>query len=139
MILYAESSAVLAWLLGEQMGEPVRQLLAAAEGVVTSELTLLECDRVLHRSVAAGLPEARAADHRHRLSTATARWTLLTLGPEVIERARRPFPAEPIRSLDALHLASALVVRSSVAELQVLSLDDRIRKSARELGFEVVP
>lgn len=52
MILYAESSAVLAWLLGEEMGEPVRQLLAAAEGVVTSELTLLECDRVLHRSVA---------------------------------------------------------------------------------------
>lgn len=139
MILYAESSAVLAWLLGEEMGEPVRQLLAAAEGVVTSELTLLECDRVLHRSVDAGLPEAGAAGHRHRLTTAAARWTLLTLGAEVVERARRPFPAEPIRSLDALHLASALVVRSSVAELQILSLDERIRKSARELGFEVLP
>jgi predicted nucleic acid-binding protein len=139
VILYAESSAVLAWLLGEEMGEPVRELLAGAEGVITSELTLIECDRVLHRAVAAGLPEAGAAGHRHRLSAATGHWTLLTLGPEVVERARRPFPAEPIRSLDALHLASALVVRSSVAELQILSLDDRIRKSARELGFEVVP
>ena len=139
MILYAESSAVLAWLLGEEMGEPVRELLAAAEGVITSELTLLECDRVLHRSVAAGHPEASAAGHRHRLSLATAHWTLLTLGAEVVERARRPFPAEPIRSLDALHLASALVARSAVAELQILSLDDRIRRSARELGFEVLP
>jgi predicted nucleic acid-binding protein len=139
MILYAESSAVLAWLLGQGEGETVRQLLATAEGVVSSELTLLECDRVLHRAVAAGLPEAEAADHRRRLSAANAHWTLLTLGPEIVERARRPFPTEPIRSLDALHLASALVARSALAELAVLSLDERIRTNARELGFETLP
>src|SRR5262249_49408726 len=52
--LYAESSAVLAWLLDETSAPNVRQLLAAAETVVASDLTLIECDRVLLRAAALG-------------------------------------------------------------------------------------
>ena len=51
MNLYAESSAVLAWLLGEDEGRPVRRTLAAADVVLASDLTLVECDRVLIRAV----------------------------------------------------------------------------------------
>lgn len=46
MSLYAESSAVLAWLLDEAAGTVVRQTLSEAEIVVASDLTLIECDRV---------------------------------------------------------------------------------------------
>jgi len=52
--LYAESSAVLAWLLGEDAAPRVRELLSKAEFVLASDLTLLECDRVLIRAVALG-------------------------------------------------------------------------------------
>ena len=51
---YAESSAVLAWLLGEDAAPHVREVLSRAELVVASDLTLLECDRVLIRAVALG-------------------------------------------------------------------------------------
>jgi hypothetical protein len=44
------------------------------------------------------------------------------IGPDIIERARHPFSAEPIRTLDALHLASALAVRSVVPAVELLSL-----------------
>jgi hypothetical protein len=44
-----------------------------------------------------------------------------------------------IRSLDAIHLATAVVVRSSIGELGVLSGDDRVRSNVRALGFRVVP
>ena len=65
MTLYAESSAVLAWLLGEEAGVPIRDLLAHAEHVVASDLTLVESDRVLIRAVVLGeLDEATAADRR---------------------------------------------------------------------------
>jgi uncharacterized protein with PIN domain len=47
--LYAESSAVLAWLLDEQTAPAVRHLLCEAEVIVASDLTLIECDRVLLR------------------------------------------------------------------------------------------
>lgn len=49
MNLYAESGAVLAWLLGENKGSDVREQLSSAQRVFTSDLTLIECDRVLNR------------------------------------------------------------------------------------------
>ncbi|MGD2154978.1 MAG: type II toxin-antitoxin system VapC family toxin [Gemmatimonadales bacterium] len=140
MNLYAESSAVLAWLLGEPSSEAVRAALGEAELVLASELTLIECERVLIRATASGsLSEAMAGDRRARLSQAAEHWAILGLTAEVSERARRPFPGEPIRTHDAIHLSSALLARSLVPETRLLSLDERIRSSGSELGFEVVP
>jgi len=138
--LYAESSAVLAWLLDEASGPEVRQLLAGAGAIVASDLTLVECDRVLLRAAALGeLMEADAADRRAHLATAASHWHVLRIGSEIVERARQPFPGDPIRTLDAIHLASVLVARSAVAGLELLSLDDRIRKTAGRLGVRVRP
>ncbi|MBI4571759.1 MAG: type II toxin-antitoxin system VapC family toxin [candidate division NC10 bacterium] len=140
MNLYAESSAVLAWLLGDAGGEPVRKALSAAEIVLASHLTLIECSRILIRAGTTGrLSEAQVAGREARLRRAEAHWTLLEIDPEIIERARRPFPLEPIRTLDALHLASALVARLAVPGIALLSLDDQVRRCARQLGFELLP
>lgn len=140
MNLYAESSGVLAWLLDEAPSGTVRQLLAAADVVVASDLTLIECDRVLLRAAAVGeLSEADSADRRAYLTAAAAHWHILRIGPDIVERARQPFPGDPIRTLDAIHLASALVARSTIPGLELLSLDDRIRKTARRLGLRLRP
>lgn len=140
MILYAESSSVLAWLLGEVTAESVQSGLSSAELVIASDLTLVECDRVLHRGTVTGdLSEADAAGRRATLSRATAHWILFRLEGEVIERARKPFPVEPIRSLDALHLATALLARSLVPDLRLLTLDQKVRDNGAALGFELLP
>lgn len=140
MRLYAESSAVLAWLLDEPAGAAVRDRLSNAGIVVASDLTLIECDRVLVRAAALGdLTEADAADRRGHLAAAGAHWHLLHISGEIVERARQPFPGEPIRTLDAIHLASALVARSAVPGLALLSLDSRIRSAARKLGLSLQP
>lgn len=139
-MIYAESSAVLAWLLGETRGEVVRQVLAGAEVVFASELTLVECRRALHRAVAlAAMPEADGAALGARLAEAARHWVLLALDAPVLERAGRPFPVEPIRPLDALHLASALVARGAVPDVALLTLDERVRLNGAQLGFSVVP
>lgn len=140
MRVYAESSAVLAWLLGEEAATRVRDVLRKAELVIASDLTLLECDRVLARAVALGeIAEADAADRRSHLNEAATHWHVLRLSLDIIERARQPFPAEPIRTLDAIHLAAALAARSHVAGVELLSLDARIRRSAEQLGFQLQP
>lgn len=140
MNLYAESSAVLAWLLDEPRARDVLGALADAEAVVTSDLTLIECDRVLRRAVMLEeLNEADAADRRAHLAAASARWHVLRIASDVVERARQPFPSEPIRTLDAIHLSSALMARSAIPGVQLLSLDDRVRRSGKALGFAVVP
>lgn len=140
MNIYAESSAVLAWLLGEETGRSVRGVLRDAELVMASDLTLIECDRVLIRAVTTGeIDEAAAADRRAHLNAAAAHWHLWRLSSDIVERARHPFPTEPVRTLDAIHLASALAARSAVPGVELLSLDDRIRRTGKQLGFRLRP
>jgi predicted nucleic acid-binding protein len=140
MKLYAESSAVLAWILGEPGGREVASLLRGADAVLSSELTLLECERALTRAVAVGdLKEAPALERIAVLRREAAQWDILRLDEEVFERARRPFPREPVRTLDALHLACALVARPVLPDLAVLTRDDRVRRNALALGLAVRP
>jgi predicted nucleic acid-binding protein len=138
--IYAESSAVLAWLLGEEAGRPVREVLRHAELVMASDLTLVECDRVLIRAITLGeIEEASAADRRAHLNAAAAHWHLWRVSSDIVDRARHPFPTEPVRTLDAIHLASALAVRSVVPGVELLSLDDCIRRAGVQLGFRLQP
>lgn len=140
MNVYAESSAVLAWLLDERRSSEVLDALRSAEVVVTSDLTLVECDRVLRRAVVLDeLNEADAADRRAHLAAASAQWHVLRVAADVVERARQPFPGDPIRTLDAIHLSSALVARSAIPGVRLLSLDDRVRRSGKALGFGLLP
>jgi predicted nucleic acid-binding protein len=140
MNLYAESSAVLAWLFGEEQALRVKEVLAGAELVVASDLTLVECDRALIQAESMGrLSQVEAARRQAFFEATSARWMLVSIEGEVVERARRRFPHEPIRALDSLHLASALTARSSVADLALLSLDQRVRENGAALGFDVLP
>lgn len=143
MTLYAETSAVVAWLLdGESAGRAGRAWseLVRADAVHTSDLTLIECDRTLRRAVATRRIGASESLQFHAvIDRVSAYWTLHGMDAEIVQRSRRSFPREPIRSLDAIHLATALAVRNLSPEVQVLSFDDRIRDNASALGFEVVP
>jgi hypothetical protein len=138
--VYAESSAVMAWLLDQARAPEVEAVLASADQVVTSDLTLIECDRAIGRLVRMPGPVAVLVDAtRVRLKEAVAAWGVEPISGLVVDRARAPFPDDAIRSLDAIHLATALVVRAAVGDLDVLSLDDRVRANAVALGFRVLP
>ena len=140
MNIYAVSIAVLAWLLGEATGHRVREVLRRASLILASDLVLIDCDRVLIRAITLGeIDEATAADRRAYLNTAAAHWYLFRLSLDIVDRARRAFPAEPVRTLDAIHLASALAVRSAVPSVELLTLDDRIRRAGEQLGFRLQP
>ena len=140
MTLYAETSAVLRWLFNEPQGDVILDQLRNAAKVATSRLTLVEARRAIRRaSREAGLASAQRAKVLSALALAASRWALLDLSRAVVERAESEFPVEPIRTLDALHLASALVLREALPDLVVLSTDDRLRGNALELGFAVLP
>jgi hypothetical protein len=127
-------------LLGEPAGEPVRLLLSRAENVVASRLTLLECERSLVRAAAAArLTEADANQSAVALRTAAACWLIVALDEEVAERVGRRFPHEPVRTLDAIHLASALLAQRALPDLALVTLDDHLEANARAMGLTLVP
>jgi len=140
VIVYAETSAVLAWLLGEPRGRPVVRTLKRAERVVASALTVAECERALVRAVTTGqLGDEHARRLRQMLGRAVKTWAVVEIGDAVLARAGQRFPVEPVRTLDAIHLATARLVADEIGPVLVVSLDDRVRANAPGLGLEVGP
>jgi len=140
LIAYAESSGVLAWLLGEPDGRAVQDALRSAERVVASTLTGVECARAVARGVATR--RLAAADELvalRLLDVARRSWVTRELTGPVLERAAARFPSEPVCTLDAFHLATAALFHEALGGVTMISIDDRIRDNARALGMEVGP
>jgi hypothetical protein len=55
----------------------------------------------------------------------------------VLDRVRRPFPVEPIRTLDAIHLATVELLGEAPQLITVVTRDERVGENARALGFAV--
>ena len=138
--LYLESSAVLSWLFDEPQAEYVRQAVDRSDTVLTSKLTLVESHRTLVRVVSQG---TMSQGDRHRLrgllTRECARWALVELTKSICARAGEPFPVEPVHSLDAVHIATALEAQELYADLEVLSFDQRIQENLAPLGLRSSP
>lgn len=140
MTVYAESSAVLRWLFEEPRGTEVLGLLRKASRVVCSRLTLVECHRAVQRAIRTDrVQEVDSGTVLGILARAATRWTVIEVSADVATRAEARFPVEPVRTLDALHLASALALRATFPDLAVLTTDARIRENAARLGLAVLP
>lgn len=134
--LYLETSAVLTWLLGEGRADRVREAVDGADAVVTSSLMSVETERALVRAESDGLLRSGDGQRlRGALQRARAGWMRMGVSEEVLARASRPFPVEPVRTLDAIHLATALIFTRAFPDLRVLGFDQRILDNAEALGI----
>lgn len=121
-MIYLDTSAALAHLLVEERHPPAALWGAT---VVSSRLLQYEVWSVVN---AKGLRET----HAHAVQELLGRVAFLEMIPEVLQRAGEPFP-KPLRTLDALHLASALFLRGEGLEVELATYDDRMRAAARAL------
>ena len=118
----------------------LRRRFAAADRLLTSGLTWVEADRALRRARSERrFLDAAHAQARRWVDAFLASCDEIVLDGRILAGARQAFPVEPVRTLDALHLASILAWDQAVARLTVASCDDRVRSNAAALGFDVVP
>ncbi|MGD0288835.1 MAG: type II toxin-antitoxin system VapC family toxin [Candidatus Binataceae bacterium] len=74
-----------------------------------------------------------------RMNADRSYWELVELGSGVLEGAERLILQTPVRTLDALHIASALVLQmESGAPLPFATADARQREAADRAGLKVV-
>jgi predicted nucleic acid-binding protein len=134
---YVETSALLRVLLD---GDEALRPELSGEGLVTSALTFLEAARAISRARRERRLDAQEAREAERQLSAFERsCDIIALEDEVLRRAREDFPVEPVRSLDAIHLASICLLDDELGGLDVASSDDRVRGNASALGFVLVP
>ncbi len=125
---YLDSSGVLAELFLEER-RPIEQFWSGS--LVTSRLLEYEVWTKVH---ARQLGESRAEEVRFLLE----RLSILDMDPPILARALEPFP-RPIRTLDAIHLASADFLRGQGQEVSIATYDARMGEVALEMGFELYP
>ncbi len=123
-LIYLDTSVVLAQLLAEDRVPPPALW---NEPIVSSRLLQYEVWTRVH---ARGLDRSHADDVRQVLG----RIALLELTVPVLARALEPFPV-PVRTLDALHLASADFLVQQGQEVRLASYDGRMIDAARRLGI----
>jgi predicted nucleic acid-binding protein len=75
---------------------------------------------------------ALARSHGDQVRALIGRLALVELAPPVLVRALEPFPS-PVRTLDALHLASIEFLRTQGQVVQLASYDERLTAAARAL------
>lgn len=131
-----ESSALVAALLEHDTA--VIKPRAAGTQHVTSALTFAEAGRAIIRARAAGrLSAAEEQAAVRALRTFERRCFILDVDRAVLDRVRRPFPVEPISTLDAVHLATAESLGEPPQVVTIVTRDVRVRDNARALGYIV--
>ncbi|HSP94332.1 MAG TPA: PIN domain-containing protein [Thermoanaerobaculia bacterium] len=127
-MIYLDTSVALAQLLAEDRVPPKGLW---AETLVSSRLLEYEVWTRVHA-------RRLAASHGEAVRALIGRVSLLELAPPVLARALEPFPA-PVRTLDALHLASIEFLRSRGQDIALASYDDRLSAAAARLGVPSYP
>lgn len=126
-MIYVDTSVVLAQVFAEGRVPPAS---IWRESLVSSRLLEYELwTQMRARNVPA--PGIDAA-----LET-MGRIAFLDLGRDLVARALEPFPVQ-VRTLDALHLASAHFLRSQGVDLRIATYDARMGEAASALGFDLV-
>ena len=135
MTAYIDTSALLRVILREP---GALDDLRSYETLVSSELLAVESARTIDRLRLQGALTVEEAAVRLRTITD---WleaiNLVLLRPPVLSRASEPLPT-PLGTLDALHLATALIWRERMGNLPTMAThDSALGLAARTFGFEV--
>lgn len=124
-LTYIDSSAIVKLAVAEPESKALRRYLSRRRLLVSSALARTEVARAL-------LPNGPEAMSRGE--DALRRIQLLRINDRVLSEAGRMQPAD-LRSLDAIHLASANQMGPSVT--QIVTYDERMAEAAKAIGWSV--
>lgn len=134
MNVYVDSSVLLRVVLGEP--QALREWRRISRPLA-SELIRLECRRTVDRArIRYRLSDETIAQQRAAVLEVLESFDTIALDGVVLERAAEPFPTL-LGSLDAIHLASAVLARSQVEDLCFATHDAELATAARAMGFTV--
>jgi uncharacterized protein len=125
-VIYLDTSIALAHLFGEDRVPPAafwREKLTSSRLLEYEIWTRFNARRV-------------AGSHSDRIRGFIDGIALLDLTPPVLTRALEPFPVS-VRTLDALHLASADFLRAQGQRVEIATYDERMAIAAKAIGLAV--
>ncbi len=135
MKAYVDTSVILRVVLGEP--NALREW-RSIDIAVSSELARVEALRTIDRArIQLQLSDDEIAERRQGVLQTLTGFHIAHVDAAVLERAADPFPTL-VRTLDAIHLATALLVRIEHESLVFATHDRQLATAARAVGFKVI-
>jgi predicted nucleic acid-binding protein len=136
-----DSSAIIPLCLKGKASEAMKRLMKDDEDIVVWWTTHIECLSALARRQREGV--LRSGDETKAkvvLSAMATTWSEVQPTETVRLRAERLLSIHPLRAVDALQLASALIwAQETPRGLGFVCLDQNLREGAFKEGFSVLP
>jgi predicted nucleic acid-binding protein len=131
-VLYLDTSVVLRAVLERGVSPDEERRIGEARILMTSRLALVEAARALLRvRQEGGLGEDMLADVAREIDSIWARCAIWELTSAVCDLAAQVAPLKPLRTLDALHLATYLLARRRLGpDVEMLTVDRRLREAS---------
>jgi uncharacterized protein len=127
-LLYLDSSALVKLIVAEKESHALQERLALTPERASSRLAVVELTRALRRVHAPAEVRRRAADVLERIG-------LIQVDDAILDAASELDPPA-LRSLDAIHLATALRIGPDLDAF--VTYDTRLAQAARDLGLPVI-
>jgi predicted nucleic acid-binding protein len=136
VIAYLDSSVLLRIVLGQANRLKEWPNIKSA---VASAIAKVECLRTMDRlRLRVGMLDEDLALRREAVYRLTEETTLVEPTRVVLQRAAQPLPT-PLGTLDAIHLATAMLWRETRAgDLVMATHDQALAVAARAVGFAVI-
>ena len=138
---YYDTSALVKQYLQEAGSKLVLELLKSGEKVYTASLTYAEGHAAFSRRTREGrLTRQTARRLALRFDKDWESYDVVILGEDVLRLARQMLYRHPLRSADAIHLASALLLArtSPTARWSFICADGRLCDAAKAEGFQPI-
>jgi len=131
---YVETSALVAALL--EGDASAQRAIRGAGRLITSALTHGEAARAVQRAAASGrISPAAAYSVVGALASFARSCESVAVGDDVLARVGLPFPVEPVRTLDAIHIATVELLGAKPTLVTVVTRDARVRANSRAMGW----
>jgi len=143
LALYIDSSFLLAILLEEEDSHKYAREWKMKRSRVASILLEAECIvtlRRVHRNLSKSLSPAWLEEREKQLFELLDEVSLRTVDRTITKSLRNQMDLSDCRSLDALHIATALELQENSGEpIIICTLDRAMRKLSEKLGFTLLP
>lgn len=127
MNYFVETSAILRMMLNQEGGVEIYKKISHAENIFASRLLKIEVERTLIRLSQAKLTSTLDLSAlRSKFRDFWSQVNCIEISREVCDRAGVIADPSHLRTLDAIHLASFILVRESISEIHMLSFDERL-------------
>ena len=138
-LAYFDTSVLVKNYVREAGSSRVRALLTSYE-FLSSAITTIELQSALQRRRRQReITQANYNSIVSRLAHDRLYWQLVEVVPQVLSKAEELVKAENVRTLDAIHLASAMIIQDSFpTPLPFISADERQLAAAQNCKLSVI-